>query len=73
MAEGSESRRQDSTAQASDAGGSRDVSRDTLLEIFRNTEVGENPISLLSLDLADIDIHSLLEQSRRIARQIRAR
>ena len=44
---------------------------DSLLDVFTSVEVEETLVSLLSRDLSDVNIHSLLEQTRQVAGDIR--
>ena len=48
-----------------------DPDTDSLLDVFTSVEVEDNPISLLSRELSEVSISSLLEQTREIAGQIR--
>ena len=40
---------------------------DSLLDVFKEVQLEDNPISILSRDLEDTDVHSLLEETNRIA------
>ena len=44
---------------------------DSLLEVFTSVEVEENPISIISRELSDVSIHSLLDQTKEIAGEIK--
>jgi len=50
---------------------SDNIDTDSMLDVFTSVEVEENPISLLSRDLSDISIQSLLEQTIQLAGEIR--
>lgn len=47
------------------------LDNDSMLDIFTSVEVEESLVSVLSRDLSDISIHSLLEQTRQIAGEIK--
>lgn len=44
---------------------------DSMLEVFTSVQVEESLISMLSRELNDVSIHSLLEQTRQVAGEIR--
>lgn len=44
---------------------------DNMLDVFTSVEVEESLVSLLSRDLSDLCIHSLLEQTRQVAGEVR--
>jgi len=44
---------------------------DGMLEIFRSEPLSENPISVLSQELGDTDVYSLLEETRKIADKVK--
>ncbi len=44
---------------------------DSMLDVFKSVEVEDNIVSALSRELADVSIHSLLEQTRQVANEIR--
>ena len=44
---------------------------DNLLDVFTGVEVEENIVSILSRELGDVSIDSLLEQMRQIADEIK--
>jgi hypothetical protein len=44
---------------------------DNLLDVFTSEELSENPISILSKDLTDIEIDSLLEDTRQIVEKFK--
>lgn len=44
---------------------------DSMLDVFTSVEVEETLVSVLSRDLSDVSIHSLLEQTRQIAGEIK--
>ena len=44
-----------------------DVNADNLLDVFKSVEVEGNIASVLSRELGDVSIHSLLEQTRQVA------
>ena len=48
-----------------------DQDADSLLDIFKGVEVEESNISVLSRELSDVSIHSLLEQIRQVADEIK--
>ena len=50
---------------------SDNIDTDSILDVFTGVEVEENPISLLSRDLKDVSIHSLLEQTKQVAGEIK--
>ena len=45
----------------------------SLLDVFKDEELSENPISTLSRELSDTNIYSLLEEMKRIAEKVRKR
>lgn len=47
------------------------VDTDSMLDVFTSVEVEESLVSILSRDLSDVSIHSLLEQTRQIAGEIK--
>lgn len=47
------------------------LNTDSMLDVFTSTEVEETLVSVLSRDLSDVSIHSLLEQTRQIAGEIK--
>jgi hypothetical protein len=47
------------------------VDTDNMLDVFTSVEVEESLVSILSRDLSDVSIHSLLEQTRQIAGEIK--
>lgn len=48
-----------------------DKRTESLLDVFTSEEISESPISKLSKDLGDVSIHSLLEQTKQIADEIK--
>ena len=46
---------------------------DSMLDVFTSVEAEETLISILSRDLSDVSIHSLLEETRQIAGEIKQR
>ena len=44
---------------------------DSLLDVFTSVEVEESLVSILSRDLSDVNIHSLLDQTRQVAGEIK--
>ena len=50
---------------------SDNVDTDSMLDVFTSVEVEENPISMLSRELSDVSIHSLLEQTNQVAGDIK--
>jgi ribosomal protein L12E/L44/L45/RPP1/RPP2 len=48
-----------------------DTDTDDLLDVFTSVEVAENPISIISRELSDVSIDSLLDQTREIAVEIK--
>lgn len=44
---------------------------DELLDVFKNESLTENPISLLSQDLSDVSVGSLLEETKSIAEEFK--
>jgi len=46
---------------------------DSLLEVFKSEPIIDNPISILSKELEDVNVGSLLEESRRIADNVKKR
>jgi len=44
---------------------------DSLLEVFKEVQFSDNPISMLSRDLGDTDVYSLLEEMRWIAKRVK--
>jgi ribosomal protein L12E/L44/L45/RPP1/RPP2 len=48
-----------------------DTDTDSLLDVFTSVEVEENPISIISRELSDVSIDSLLDQTREIAVEIK--
>jgi hypothetical protein len=46
---------------------------DSLMDIFTQVQVEDNPISALSRDLGDVTMGSLVEEGQRIADQVRPR
>ena len=44
---------------------------DSMLDVFTDVEVEENTVSVLSRELSDVSIHSLLEQIRQIALEMK--
>jgi len=44
---------------------------DSMLDVFTSVEVEETLVSVLSRGLSDVNIHSLLEQTRQVAGEIR--
>ncbi len=44
---------------------------DSLLEVFKEVQFSDNPISLLSRDLGDTDVYSLLEEMKWIAKKVK--
>jgi hypothetical protein len=44
---------------------------DSLLDVFTSVEVEDNPISIISRELSDVSISSLLEQTREIAGEMK--
>ncbi len=44
---------------------------DSMLDIFKSVEMEESFISVLSRELSDVSIHSLLEQTRQVAGEIK--
>ncbi|UCG84381.1 MAG: hypothetical protein JSW38_06090 [Dehalococcoidia bacterium] len=47
------------------------VDTDSMLDVFTSVEVEESLVSILSRDLSDVSIHSLLEQTMQIASEIK--
>ena len=45
----------------------------SLLDVFKDEQISENPISTLSRELSDTNIYSLLEEMKRIAETVRKR
>jgi hypothetical protein len=45
---------------------------DSLLDVFKSEELMENPISLLSRELNDVDIGSLLEETKQIVEKLKS-
>jgi len=43
---------------------------DSMLDVFKSVEVEKNAISVLSRELSDVSIDSLLEQTRQVAEEI---
>ena len=58
-------------ADAETTPGHEDDEVDSLLEVFKEVQLSDNPISLLSRDLADTDVYSLLEEMRWIAKRVK--
>lgn len=56
---------------AEETPGHEDEEVDSLLEVFREVQFSDNPISLLSRDLGDTDVYSLLEEMRWIAKKVK--
>jgi ribosomal protein L12E/L44/L45/RPP1/RPP2 len=50
---------------------SDNIDSNSILDVFTSVEVEENLISLLSRDLSDVSIQSLLEQTKQVAGQIK--
>lgn len=48
-----------------------DRDTDSMLDVFEGVEVEENAISMLSRELSDVSIDSLLEQTRQVADEIK--
>jgi hypothetical protein len=48
-----------------------DKDTDSMLDIFTSEEFKEDHISVICKDLGDVSVHSLLEQTRQLAEQIR--
>ena len=46
---------------------------DNLMDDFTEVQVEDNPLSLLSRDLGDVTMGSLVEEGQRIADQVRRR
>ncbi len=46
---------------------------DSMLDVFTGVEVEDSHISVLSRELSDVSIHSLLEQTRQVAGDIKQR
>jgi ribosomal protein L12E/L44/L45/RPP1/RPP2 len=46
---------------------------DSMLDVFTGVEVEDNSISVLSRELSDVSIQSLLEQTRQVAGDIKHR
>ena len=46
---------------------------DSLLDVFKDEELSENPISTLSRELSDTNIYSLLEEMKQIVEKVRKR
>ena len=44
---------------------------DSMLDVFTDVEVKENTVSALSRELSDVNIHSLLEQTRQVALEMK--
>lgn len=44
---------------------------DSMLDVFTDVEVEENTVSALSRELSDVNIHSLLEQTRQVALEMK--
>jgi len=44
---------------------------DGMLDVFTDVQVTENTVSMLSRELSDVSIHSLLEQTRQIALEMK--
>ena len=44
---------------------------DSLLDVFKNEGVEENPIMALSRGLSDVNMQSLLEQAKHVAEEIK--
>ena len=47
------------------------IDADGLLDVFTSVEVKESPISALARELGDVSMHSLLEQTRQLASEMR--
>jgi hypothetical protein len=48
-----------------------DAEVDSLMDVFRNEAVSDSPISLLSQDLEETDVYSLLEEMKWIANRVK--
>jgi hypothetical protein len=48
-----------------------DKGTDSLLDVFTSEELVESPVSKLSKDLSDVSIDSLLEQTKKVAEEIK--
>lgn len=48
-----------------------DADTDSLLDVFTSVEVEESPVSILSRELSEVNISSLLEQTREIAGEMK--
>ena len=46
---------------------------DSMMDVFTEVHVEDSPISLLSRDLGDVTMGSLVEEGQRIADQVRRR
>ncbi len=44
---------------------------ESMLDVFTDVEVEENTVSALSRELSDVSIHSLLEQTRQVALEMK--
>ncbi|UCG82869.1 MAG: hypothetical protein JSW38_11915 [Dehalococcoidia bacterium] len=44
---------------------------DSLLDVFKDVQLEDNPISILARDLDDTDVHSLLEETKQIADRVK--
>lgn len=44
---------------------------DSMLDVFTDVEAEENTVSALSRELSDVSIHSLLEQTRQVALEMK--
>jgi ribosomal protein L12E/L44/L45/RPP1/RPP2 len=49
------------------------IDADSMLDVFTGVEVEENLVSELARELSDVSVHSLLEQTRQVAGDIRRR
>jgi len=47
------------------------IDPDSMLDVFTGIEVEESLVSELARDLADVSVHTLLEQTRQVAGDIR--
>ena len=47
------------------------IDADGLLDVFTSVEVKESPISARARELGDVSMHSLLEQTRQLASEMR--
>ncbi len=48
-----------------------DKDTDSLLDVFQTEEVEETTVSVLPRELSDVSIHSLLEQTRQVADEVK--